>query len=456
MPLFPLLRSTGLACFLGAAVAVDALADGWEPLFNGKDLSGWRVVNGSAPFEVIDGAIVGTAVHGSPNTFLATERSFGDFVFEAEFRVDGPLNSGVQFRSISQPSIRGGRVHGYQCEIDPSARAWTGGIYDEARRGWLYPVDLNLPAKAAYRHGEWTRMRVECIGPSIRTWINDVPVSHLIDDLTTEGLIALQVHSINQNQRPGDQVRFRNLRIKTSDLQPAPLMDIPIVNTRPNHLSEAEQALGWKLLWDGATTRGWRSLSGSSFPTQGWEIKDGELTVLGASGGDIVTEESFGPFELQLEFFITEGANSGIKYFLLPNTSIGLEYQILDDQRHPDALRGKDGNRRMAGLYDLYASANTVSGRPVPREAGRWHQARIVTRADGSTEHWLNGFLVTSFNRFSEDFKARVAGSKFATQAGFGQAEQSPILLQDHGDVVRFRSIKIRSLAEPPNRGSEG
>ena len=121
-----------------ALTSVNATAtEGWTDLFNGKDLAGWEKLNGNAEFKVEDGIIVGVSKHGIPNTFLATEKTYSDFVLEYEVLMDDALNSGVQIRSISDPEIKNGRVHGYQVEIDPSKRSWTGGIYDEARRGWL-------------------------------------------------------------------------------------------------------------------------------------------------------------------------------------------------------------------------------------------------------------------------------------------------------------------------------
>src|SRR6056297_1771038 len=149
--------------------------DGWTELFNGKDLSGWKQLNGEAKYEVVDGMIVGTTVLNTPNSFLATEKEYSDFIFEVELLVEENMNSGIQFRSESKPDFRNGRVHGYQCEVDPSDRAWSAGIYGEARRGWLYPLSLNPEAQPALKMGEWNRYRIECIGNNIKTWLNGVP-----------------------------------------------------------------------------------------------------------------------------------------------------------------------------------------------------------------------------------------------------------------------------------------
>ena len=201
-----------------------AAQDNWKPLFNGKDLTGWKVLNGTAPYEVRGDSIVGITVPESPNTFLATEAEYGDFILEFDVRMepDKTFNSGVQFRSLSTPDYQNGRVHGYQCEIDPSDRGYSGGIYDEARRGWLYPVNLNPDALRLFRVGQWNQFRIEAIGPTLRTWVNGKPVAHVVDTTTPRGFIALQVHSIKDAAEAGRTVAWRNLRIQTDGLKPTP------------------------------------------------------------------------------------------------------------------------------------------------------------------------------------------------------------------------------------------
>lgn len=435
-----------LPLLAGAAHAAD---DEWQSLFDGQSLQGWRVVNGTARYEVIDGAIVGTTTTGSPNSFLATERSFDDFVLEFEARQTvGPTNSGVQFRSHSKPEVMNGRVHGPQMDLDPSERQWTGGLYDEAMSGWWYPGTLNpLPGK--YRFGEWNHFRIEAVGPQLRTWVNGELAAYVIDPTYREGFIALQVHSIAEPEEAGRRIHWRNLRIKRQDAPSPTDTGIFVRNNIPNDVSEPERKQGWQLLWDGKTSAGWRSVKDDAFPSRGWRMENGELIVTGAGGGDIVTEQFFGAFELQLEFQLTPGANSGIIYFVGDygdGKIAGLEYQLLDDERHADARQGKDGNRTLASLYDIQPRSRLMTNVGLAPKVGEWQHARIVARADGSVEHWLNGVRMLSFNRHSEEFRRRVAASKFKDIAQFGEMQRGRILLQDHGDEVRFRSIKIRKL----------
>lgn len=426
----------------------------WQKLFNGKNLAGWKQLNGKAKFVVNNGQIVGTTVLNEPNSFLATEQEYGNFILELELWVDTSMNSGIQIRSLSKSEYMDGRVHGYQVEVDPAKRAWSGGIYDEARRGWLYPLELNPTAKKAFKNNQWNKYRIECIGHTIRTWVNGVAAAHLVDAETAKGFIALQVHSINEKRQAGKHIRWRNIRIQTEDLMATAYDDIFVVNTLPNHLSSQEAKNGYSLLWDGKSTNGWRGAYKEKFPDQGWAINNGELEVQKASGaesnngGDIVTEKKFSAFELKFDFKLTEGANSGVKYFVTEaennkGSAIGLEYQVLDDEKHPDAKMGINGNRTLASLYDLIASDKNTAAR---KKIGEWNQGIIRVFPNNRVEHWLNGYKVVEYKRGSQAYRELVAKSKYKDWTDFGMAKQGSILLQDHGDRVSFRSIKIRKL----------
>jgi hypothetical protein len=444
----------------GAAFAANAPSD----LCNGKNLDGWVQRGGKAQYAVEDGCIVGTSTLNTENSFLCTPRDYGDFILEYEFKVDPKLNSGVQIRSqcFATPTdsewqgkkfkVPANRVHGYQIEIDPEPakdRWWSAGIYEEAVRGWLFPGPLGGDAKAfteqgrkIFKQGDWNSVRVEASGDSIKTTLNGSPCAAIKDGRVATGFIGLQVHGIgNDKTKDGTQVRWRKLRIQELAAN---------VPSGSNTLSAAEKAAGWRLLWDGKTTDGWRSARSQEFPKGGWTIKNGELIVNetggaeAAAGGDIITREKFSDFELQLDFKITPGANSGIKIFVDPGlnqgagSSIGPEFQILDDAKHPDAKLGRDGNRTMGSLYDMMPAPANKKVRPV----GEWNHAQIISKGK-HVEFFLNGEKTVGFDRGSKAWRDTVAISKYKVWPAFGELAAGHILLQDHGNQVSFRNLKI-------------
>ena len=227
-------------------------------------------------------------------------------------------------------------------------------------------------------------------------------------------------------------------------------------------LSAQEKAEGWTMLWDGTSTGAWRGAKSEQFPQHGWRNCDGVLTVMGKGGeesrggGDIITRARYADFELELEVTLTPAANSGVKIFTQPNltpidrktgkpaavgSAIGMEFQVLDDERHPDAKLGRDGNRTIGSLYDLIAARADKSAAAV----GQWNHVRILSKGKHVT-FWLNGRRTVEFERGSAAFRAAVAASKFRDIDGFGEWNDGHILLQDHGDQVGFRRILIRDL----------
>jgi len=425
-------------------------------------LGGSTQRGGKAGYEVVDGELVGTAVAGTPNSFLCTDKAYGDFSLEFEFKVDPKLNSGVQFRSnafdkdtaftdASGKTIKipANRVHGYQVEIDTDPanqgnRQWTGGLYEEGRRGWIFPgllggdkTAFSEQGRRLTKLGDWNRVRVEAVGPRIRTWLNGEARVDVTDGAAREGFVGFQVHGIRDASLAGTQSRWRNVRLAA----------IPA-----NTLSPGEKEEGWELLFDGASLAGWTSHRGGAAPTKGWTVADGVLSVE-KGGGDLISSRTFKAFELTVEFRLSPGANSGIFYLTQEGVGkkgpvMGLEFQILDDLGHADAKRGKDGNRTVGALYDLVSPPADKA----PAAVRVWNHARIVTSADGrKVEHWLNGRRVVAYDRGSEDFRARRAASKFAGSqhgADFGEWPEGAILLQDHGDRVDFRSVKARKIGE--------
>jgi hypothetical protein len=204
----------------------------------------------------------------------------------------------------------------------------------------------------------------------------------------------------------------------------------------------------WQTLFDGSDVKAWRGINMATFPEAGWVIEDGSLVRDPSKGSsrDIITRDQYGDFELALEFRLTEAANSGIKYLVVESLSrggsgLGPEYQILDDQRHPDARAGRDGNRTLASLYDILPARDDKPVKPI----GQWNTARIVSR-QMHVEHWLNGMKVLEYKRDDPAFRQKVAQSKFKDIPDFALAPKGHILLQDHGDKVYFRNIRIREL----------
>jgi hypothetical protein len=475
-----ILKNTLLAILIVAAQQLHA-ENGWTDLFNGKDLKGWVQKTGNAKYFVEDGCIVGQMVipGAGTNSFLCTTREYGNFILEMDFKADPRVNSGLQIRSgyADKPetfdwkgktiTVPVGYVYGYQVEIDTDmqGKTFTGGIYDEhRRRGYIDPDDgADGPQGQAFTKlnreitnpTDWNHIRVVVFGDHFKTYLNGVLRADFHDSMTSKGFFGLQVHNSKDPAADGAQVRFKNIRMKKISEDP----DKP--EQAPNTLTDLEKKEGWRLLWDGKTTAGWRSAIADTFPDQGWEIRDSELMVTNNNGaesqhgGDIITTERYSNFELKADFKITPGCNSGIKIFVQPGigpitakgtkaavgSAIGLEYQVLDDARHPDAKLGRDGDRTLGSLYDL----KTASANKKPNYIGEWNHALIVSKGN-HVEHWLNGEKILEYDRGSADFRKDVAESKFHNIPDFGEWPDGHILLQEHGSVCSFRNVKIRVL----------
>lgn len=199
----------------------------------------------------------------------------------------------------------------------------------------------------------------------------------------------------------------------------------------------------YKPLFDGKTLNGWRMAQKDSVPGSSWIAENGEIAFDPGKGhgSDIITTKSFTNFDFSIDFKISEGGNSGIKCFLLPNTNFGCEFQIIDDSKHPDAKLGVNGNRKTGALYDLFPPDSNK----LYKGAGVWNTARIVSKGN-RVEHWLNGKKILEYERESDKFKHAIAESKFKDTQGFATAKSSPILLQAHGDKVWYKNIKIKEL----------
>ena len=272
--------------------------EGMVPLFDGKSLDNFEVKGGTATYEVKDGMIVGTTAEGSPNTFLCTKRPYGDFILEFDVLVDPELNSGVQIRShqyeqdttaltlgnrgYRRTKHKAGRVHGLQVEISNEAAGTSGGIYDEARRGWVANIKDDPKASKAFKDNQWNHYRIEAVGDRIRTWVNGVPCADLVDSMDLSGFIGFQVHSY-KGEEPA-QVRWKNIWIKD--------------------LGEHR----WRPIWDGKTFDGWTPTGGGK-----WEIVDGAIkgtNTRSGKGGLLMSVADFDDFTIRLKFKAVKG-NSG-------------------------------------------------------------------------------------------------------------------------------------------------
>ena len=268
----------------------------WISLIN-DDLKDWEIKQGNAQFKINQGVIYATSILNSPSTYLGTKDFFSDFILEYEIFASSGLNSGVQFRSLVSDK---GLVYGYQCELDTDEfRSWTGGIYDQSRRNlFLYPLTRNEKGKSAFKNGKWNKVRIEAIGSTIRTWVNGIQCANLIDDTSKTGFIAMQIHSIRNKEDQGKIVKWKNMRIMESNLQENrwPVENYATeINYLDNYLSNDQISKGWRFLWDGKTSFGWRGAKLNEFPKNGWIMEDGLLKVVSSGGlesgggGDIVT-----------------------------------------------------------------------------------------------------------------------------------------------------------------------
>lgn len=391
----------------------DLSQPGFVDLFNGRDLTGWTVKGSQMPYHVENGEIVGTCIPDLyPNAFLTTEATYDNFIFTTEFKWDVHGNSGIMFRADAKaPNADGIQVvYGYQAEMETSNRAWTGGIYSEQMKGWLYPLSREAGHAAARNAlqdtSSWNRLTIYASGNTIRTWVNGVPCAYLIDDLRQSGFFGLQVHAGKEGT-----IRWRNIKVKPIPAEPT-----------------------WTDLFQSGDFSHWTHTDGSPVSKK-WSIDNGIVTRRGLRGDDIVTKFHYQDFELSFDWKISEAGNSGLKY--RTHGKLGLEYQILDDAKHVDR---NDPTHRAAALYDLKRPARDKPIRPV----GEWNNARILVQGDQIT-HYLNGQPVVEIQYGSEEWKAAFAASKYSAHEGFG-SWSGPILLQDHADEVSFRNLRIREL----------
>jgi len=338
-------------------------------LFNGTNLDGWMVRGGKASYEAKDGEIIGTVtVKGGGNTFLCTEKEYADFILELEIKADQELNSGVQIRSQCFDSettydfgnqtikIPAQRVHGYQVEVDNRPeRRWSGGIYDESRRGWLFSLPTNSPAGRAFKFGDWNKYRIQCLGSSIKTWVNDVPAADLVDAESLRGFIGLQVHSTD---KPGLQVRFRNIRLR--DLG--------------RHY--------WMTAWDCRSFDGMEQRGPAT-----WELMDGVLRVT-QTGAASTNSALLGTTPLQdaVVRFKYKTIKTGFSLNFLPELEgkdqSGFSFSFLEPGGPTTNLvRAKDWNTVVAMVQrtrtTVFINGRQLSDAPIPPRSGVFPALRL-------------------------------------------------------------------------------
>ena len=340
----------------------------WISLFDGKSLKGWTQKGGKANYAVENNCIVGRTIPNTPNSFLCTEKDYGDFVLEYEFKIDPRLNSGVQVRSQEKEN---GRVFGYQVEIDPNTdrnRMWTAGIYDEGRRGWLNDLSKNEKARKAFKPNAWNHIKVHAYGDSIKTWINGVPAADLVDSMTQVGFIGLQVHGIGNKSDGPYEVRWKNIKI---------------------------QDLGshtWDPIFNGKTLNGWRALPGGT-----WSVEN--KSIIGKSPkeekrhGILLTEKKFSNFTVKAKFKVNSG-DSGF-YFRCEPVSGGVSVHGFQVE--------VDFSQETGGLYETGGRGWVIkpTKEDIPKKKykpGTWsdlslsaHDGRIVVHINGQkTAELLN------------------------------------------------------------------
>lgn len=379
-------------------------ANDWISLFDGKTLQGWRQRNGTATYAVVDGAIVGTTTKGSPNSFLCSERFFGDFELDLEVKLfDDDLNSGIQIRSHSFPSYQDRRVHGYQVEVSTNGDA--GFVYDEARRGWLTTDRDDPRARAAFRRGEWNRYHIVCVGAVIRTWINGVPIADLRDDWSPAGFIGLQVHAVEGD--PHWRVAWRNLRIR-----------------------EIGDGGGFASLFDGKSLDGWRVNENPASV----RVENGELVVQGERAHVFydgpVYGHSFQNFELACLVRTKPGANSGV-YFHTEFQATGWPakgYEVQVNNTQADW-------RRTGGLYAVQ------DVKEAPATDDRWFA--MTVRVEGKhVVVTVDGKVTADYVEPDGVVRERGLEGRLLSRGTFA------LQCHDPKSEVHYKQIRVRPLPE--------
>ena len=438
---------TTFTALLGVSFSVAMMQAGeWEVLFDGKSTSalrgyqmdtfpgdGWNVKDGTLR-TIPDGKVVD----------IVTKKEYRNFELVFDWKVTPGANSGVMYRvdeSLESPWHTGPE---YQV-LDDSKHA--DGKSPLTSAGSLYAL-ISAQNKTLQPVGKFNQSRIVLAGNSLEHWLNGSKV--VACDLDSYGVKTLiekskfSPHKDFTKKRTGhivfqhhhDEVWFKNIKVRAL---PEPEI-LPEAN-RVNALSKPQRDAGWRNLFNGKNTNPWRGFKKEAFPDKGWVIENDCIKHISkGGGGDIVTKQKYGQFDFQWEWKVAPSANSGVKYFIMEERggAIGHEYQVIDDSKHPDALRGPKW--QTAAFYDVFPANNRVI-QPV----GSFNQSRVMIK-DAQAEHWLNGIMVLSYTLGSKEVLDAVAGSKFKKVDQFGFRHSGHILLQDHSDEVHYRNLKIKRL----------
>jgi len=445
----PRLLMALLVLFAGQAAHADEAEEGWEVLFDGTSTDafrGWKSQTFPEKGWVIDpdGSLHIQAESGAGD--ILTKKQYASFELRFDWKVAKGSNSGVIYRCIEHDDVELSFMSGPEYQILDDDNHINGKT-PRTTAASLYAHYAPNDKKKLKPIGEWNEGRIVVNGGKVEHWLNgEVVVAY---DLYSEefkqvsqrthykqwphfakekiGHIAFQDHT--------DDVWYRNIRIK----------QLPDPEPKEQGCADDEK---WEVLFDGTSTDAFRGSYREELP-ESWVIEDGTLHYTAPPkenrGGDIVTKKKYASFDLRWDWKISEAGNSGVKYRVSEDVqheafeTLGLEYQVIDDLENADALNNPD--HTAASLYDLYIASDKKKLNPV----GEWNSSRIVLDGD-KIEHWLNGELVVTCVIGSEDFRARIAKSKYKSRKGFAQANPGHIAFQDHNSKVWFRNIRIREL----------
>ena len=391
------------------------ISGGWVDITPQPDLKGWIQRGGKASYAVEKGVVIGESRPNTPNSFLCTEQVYSDFELEFEVKVDAEMNSGVQFRSNSYPGYRGGAVHGYQAEIDPSERSWSGGLYDESRRGWLQDLSADEAARKAFNRNDWNHYRILAVRESIQIWVNGVRCVDFKDGLSRSGFIGLQVHNVGDRKDPL-RVMWRNIRIRElgrfGELPPGGIL----------------------LLGSGSGEENWHKLGEPTTPI-GWEWIEGALQVKPGTG-NIISKRTHGAIRAHVEFRVDDNGKTG-----QANGNSGVFFQNRYEVQILNSAGQEPSLDNCGAIYSVKApdfncayAAGVWQSYDVEFYPARWEGTRKTRDAWMTVYH--NGTRIHHM----------VEVPRNTTTGGSESPEPMGIRLQDHGNLIQFRNIWIRPM----------